>query len=228
MARRPTGASTGRPPRTSREEILTAARELIETQGWEQLTIRRLASAIGTSPGTVYYHVRDRDDLLVQLLNYYSSQLPRPELPSDPRERIVVAATLLHDALADMPWVAEIVTADNLLGKDILWLVEAIVAGAIDAGATPDDAVHLYSDIWYYTAGEILIRYRRNRRARLGRPNYRDEVFDHLDPGEFPRLSSLAGRWHDLTTSDTYRRGLRALVNGALPGPESPLRADSN
>ena len=37
---------TGRPPVTSRAEILAAARQLIDRDGWEKLTIRRLAAEL--------------------------------------------------------------------------------------------------------------------------------------------------------------------------------------
>lgn len=222
MPRPPTGGPSGRPPRTSREAILKAAQRLIDRDGWEQLTIRRLAAEIGTSPGTVYYHVRDKDDLLVQLLNEYAEQflLPHPRLPGDPRERIVAAATLMHDGLAARPWVVEVITADDLLGDAALWLVESIVDGAVEAGAGPEAAVHLYRQIWYYTAGEILIRAHRNRRQhQRDGPSYREQVFTRIDPATHPRLAAVAGRWSALTGEDTYEQGLRALIDGALPPP---------
>lgn len=220
MSPRPSGAPSGRPPRTSRTEILGAAHRLIDRDGVERLTIRRLAAEIGTSPATVYYHVRDKDDLLVQLLNDYADQIPRPDLPDNPRERIVAAATVMHDVLAARPWVAEILTADDLLGDAAMWLVEAIVAGAVDAGADPDAAAHLYRHIWYFTAGEILIRAHRSRHHhRLDRPAYREQVLARLDPGDYPQLAGLASRWGSLTSQDTYAWGLRALVDGALPDP---------
>jgi AcrR family transcriptional regulator len=231
MPRPPTGAPNGRPPRTSRADILGAARGLIDRDGWQQLTIRRLATEIGTSPATVYYHVRDKDDLLVHLLNDYADEIPRPELPDDPRERVVAAATLMHDVLAARPWVAEIITADDLLGDSALWLVEQIVGAAVDAGATADAAAHLYRHIWYYTAGEILVRAHRTRReAQLDGPSYREQAFARLDPATHPRLAALADRWADLTAQDTYTQGLRALVDGALlkpdqPHPDQPVRA---
>ncbi|MEU6756605.1 TetR/AcrR family transcriptional regulator, partial [Streptomyces sp. NPDC046685] len=37
----------GRPPVTSRAQILIAARRLIDRDGWDKLTIRRLAGEIG-------------------------------------------------------------------------------------------------------------------------------------------------------------------------------------
>jgi AcrR family transcriptional regulator len=213
------GTPTGRPPRTSREEILAGALRLIERDGWEKLTIRGLAGEIGTSPGTLYYHVRDRDDLLIQLLNAEAEDFlaTRPEPSADPRERIVQVATLMHDGIAARPWVAEVITADDLLGEAALWLVEAIVDAAIELGATPEGAVHLYRQVWYYTAGEILVRARRAGRESKEGATYREQVFAGLDPDTHPRLAALGDRWTDLTAEDTYVEGLRALIDGALP-----------
>jgi AcrR family transcriptional regulator len=220
MPRPASGAPPGRPPRTSRADVLAAASELIDRDGWQNLTIRRLASQIGTSPATVYYHVRDKDDLLIQLLNGYAEQLPRPEFPDAPRQRVISTAIFIHDVLAARPWIAEILTADDLLGVSALWMVETIVAAAIECGCEPEQAALLYRHIWYYTVGEILVRASRSRRqTQRQQRSYRDEVFEGLDPTEFPRLSALSGQWPTLTGKDTYSDGLRALVDGLLPPP---------
>src|SRR4051812_40067317 len=94
---------TGRPPVTSRAQILAAARQLIDRDGWETLTIRRLAAELGIGPTTLYHHVRDKEDLLLLLLDEYAGQIQHPDLPTDPRDRIVVAATALHDSFAAWP-----------------------------------------------------------------------------------------------------------------------------
>jgi AcrR family transcriptional regulator len=198
--------------------MLGAARRLIDRDGWEQLTIRRLATEAGTSPATVYNHVRDKDDLLVQLVYDYADQMPRPDLPADPRERVVAAALLMHEVLAAWPWVVETLTSDDLFPDSAAWLVESIISGAVDAGAEPDAAVHLYRYIWYYTAGEIRVRAHRARHHdQLDRPTLRDQLFDRLDPAAYPQLTGVAGRWRSLTAQDTYAQGVRALVDGALP-----------
>lgn len=193
----------GRPPRTSREQILSAAQTVIDRDGWERLTIRRLAGEIGMSPATVYNHVRDKDDLLVQLLGMYAEHIPRGELPSDPEERILAAARTMHDALADRPWVVDVLTTDDLLGESALWMVEAILAAASDLGIDPDRAVHLYRNIWYLTVGEILVRARRaDRRAATGGGTYRQEALARLDPNDHPQLAGLARRWEALTADE--------------------------
>jgi AcrR family transcriptional regulator len=210
----------GRPPRTSRAQILAAARRVIERDGWEKLTIRRVAAEIGVGAMTLYHHVQDREDLLIQLINEQADQLARPDLPAAPRDRIVVAATAIHDALAAWPWTAEVVTTDGFLsrvGESALWMVEAIVAAAVEAGCTDEQAVSLFRSIWYYTVGEILVRaHSGRRRPDDGRPGDRDTIFSRPDPSRQPHLAAIGERWAALAARDTYPEGLRGLVDGML------------
>ncbi|MFC8068404.1 MULTISPECIES: TetR/AcrR family transcriptional regulator [unclassified Streptomyces] len=208
----------GRPPRISREEVVGTARRIVDADGVDRLTMRRLATEIGSTPMALYHHVRNKEELLVLLLDDYAARtLHRPELPSEPRERVVVGAAAIHEALAACPWIVEVLTADDLLSTSALWFVEQIVDGLVACGLSPERAVHGYRAIWYYTAGEIVVRTTAaRRRTGDGRPTYREQVFDGLDADELPRLAEVAGRWASLTAEDTYLDGLRALVDGLL------------
>ncbi|MEV6088238.1 TetR/AcrR family transcriptional regulator [Streptomyces parvulus] len=208
----------GRPPRISREEVVGTARRIVDSEGVGRLTMRRLAAEIGSTPMALYHHVRNKEELLVLLLDDYAARtLHRPGLPAEPRERVVVCAAAIHEALAACPWIVEVLTADDLLSTSALWFVEQIVDGLAACGLPPERAVHGYRAIWYYTAGEIVVRTTAGRRrADDGRPTYREQVFDGLDGDELPRLAQVAGRWQELTAEDTYLDGLRALVDGLL------------
>lgn len=108
-------------------------------------------------------------------------------------------------------------TADDLMSTSALWFVEQIVDGLVECGLPPERAVHGYRTIWYYTAGEIVVRATAaRRRADDDRATYREQVFADLDPGELPRLAQVADHWAPLTAEDTYLDGLRALVDGLL------------
>jgi AcrR family transcriptional regulator len=199
---------------------LTAARRLIDRDGWEKLTVRRLAEELAIGTTTLYHHVRDKEDLLLLLLNEYAGQIVQPALPSAPRDRIVVAADALHDALAGWPWAAEVLTTDGfvgLLGEPALWTVETIVAGAVGAGRTPEQAVEVFRGIWYYTVGEILVRAHSARAAANGaRPRPVDGFFGRIDASQRPHLAALGKQWPIVAAKDSYRRGLEAFVDGLL------------
>ncbi|MEU8870554.1 TetR/AcrR family transcriptional regulator [Streptomyces javensis] len=208
----------GRPARISREDIIGTARRIVTEEGADRLTMRRLAKEIGSTPMALYHHVRDKEELLLLLLNDHTERtLHRPALPDQPRERVVVAAVAIHDVLAGCPWIVEVLTADDLMSTAALWFVEQIVDNLVECGLTAERAVHGYRAIWYYTAGEILVRAAAvRRRATDGQPTYRDRVFADIDPGELPRLARVGDRWAELTAEDTYLHGLRALVDGLL------------
>ncbi|MFJ9442445.1 TetR/AcrR family transcriptional regulator [Kitasatospora sp. NPDC101235] len=215
-ARRKAG---GRPPRISREEVVTTARRIVDEEGVERLTMRRLATEVGSTPMALYHHVRDKEDLLVLLLDDYAARTLRPTaLPAEPRERVLVAAAAIHEALAACPWIVDVLTGDSLMSAHSLWFVEQIVDGLVACGLSPERAVRGYRAIWYYTAGEIMVRAStaRRRTADGDRPTHRQQVFADLDPERLPRLAGLADRWAPLTAEDTYRDGLDALVDGLI------------
>jgi AcrR family transcriptional regulator len=207
---------TGRPPVTSRAQILAGARQLIDRDGWEQLTIRKLAAELGVGPTTLYHHVRDKEDLLLLLITAYLDQVPHPELPSTPRDRIVTAAIAIHDSLAAWPWTAEVLTVDGFiarLNESALWFVEAILAGAVDHGCTPQQAVLIFRNMWYYAAGEILVRARTKERATP--PDF-DAFFSRLDESNLPQLTAVAHEWDAWVRPDTFAQGIEAVVDGLL------------
>ena len=47
--------------------ILNAAREIFLTEGYENTSIRKIASKIEYSPGVIYLHFKDKNDLLLAL-----------------------------------------------------------------------------------------------------------------------------------------------------------------
>ncbi|MEU1133158.1 helix-turn-helix domain-containing protein [Streptomyces sp. NPDC005900] len=207
---------TGRPPVTSRPQILEAARRLIDVDGWEKLTIRRLAAELGVGATTLYHHIRNKDELLVLMLDQHLAQLGRVRLPDDPRERVIASATAMRDALAAWPWAAEILTADGFVGlldESALWMVEAILSGAVDCGCTPAQSVDVFRDVWYYTVGEVLVRANTARRRPDAGPLTFRESFDAT---QVPHLAAVGGRWGELAARDIYPEGVRDFVDGLL------------
>ncbi|NKY30173.1 TetR/AcrR family transcriptional regulator [Nocardia gamkensis] len=207
---------TGRPARISRADIVAAANAVIEADGVEKLTMRRLATELGCTPMALYHHVRDKEDLLRLLLNDYADRVVWPDLPEEPRQRVRVAARAMRDVLATRPWVVEILAADDLLGVSALWVTESIVDGFVAGGLPLERAVRAYRAIWHYTAGNLIVRARSARRAAEDRPTFRAQVFADLDADAYPRLAALGSDYLSLAAEDTYELGLDALIEGLL------------
>ncbi|ODQ94462.1 TetR/AcrR family transcriptional regulator [Mycolicibacterium holsaticum] len=86
----------------SAEAILETAAHLIELDGVEALTMRRLAEQIGVAVTSIYWHVGGRDKLLDSLVDRLLSQMA--QLPADgatPVERIASLARAQRRALIE-------------------------------------------------------------------------------------------------------------------------------
>jgi AcrR family transcriptional regulator len=214
-----TNGRTGRPPVTSRAQIMTAARQLIDRDGWDKLTVRRVAAELGIGTTTLYHHVRDREDLLLLLLDEYLGQVPRPELPTDPIDRIVVSTTAAHDALAAWPWATEVLTVDGFMGRlgdGARWFVEVVLAAAVESGCTQEQAARIFRHLWYYTAGEILVRARSaGVRGDDGQP-VDPTLVPNMQASGLPHVAAVADQWSLLAAENTYPQGLHAFITGLL------------
>ncbi len=58
----------------SKEQWLTKALDILETDGFTAVKIEKLAKQLGTSRSGFYYHFKNRQDLLQHLLLYWSEE----------------------------------------------------------------------------------------------------------------------------------------------------------
>lgn len=94
------------PEEERRDQILTAALKVAARDRLDQLTVRRVASEAGLSPGLVFFHFGSKEGLLVALLDRLIAEL----IPADTGERIPEASTardrllaMIHREIARLP-----------------------------------------------------------------------------------------------------------------------------
>jgi AcrR family transcriptional regulator len=211
------GTRVGRPPRLNRDDVVAAAERLVERSGIGALTMRGVASELGISPMALYRHVRNKDDLLVMLLDRLVERLPKPSLPAQPRQRALLLLRIIYDGLAQSPWVVGILAKGDLMAPAALWYVERTVAALVAAGLSTEQAGAAYRTAWRYTVGDITIRFASAQRSRtLRREPIQHQVYGGPDPGQYPTLARLSNYWVRAGAADTYDEGVAAIVDGFL------------
>src|ERR1700751_5363849 len=75
----------GRPPTIGREDVLDTAIGLLDAEGVEALTMRRLASELGVSAMAPYRHVGSKDELLMVLVDRLAGRPRYPPRPPAPQ-----------------------------------------------------------------------------------------------------------------------------------------------
>ncbi|HEV3128805.1 MAG TPA: helix-turn-helix domain-containing protein [Solirubrobacteraceae bacterium] len=195
---------------------MAAARAIAESEGIDALTMRRVAAELDSSPMSLYRHVRDKDELLVMLLDELAAEVPRPRLPRDPPKRIRAACRTMRDGLAQHPWIVDVLAQGDLIAPSILWLMEEITTGFVACGLSPAQAADAYRAVWQFTVGELMIRRGLDRMAELGRPPFVLAVLNDVDARELPTLAALKPHWAPARGKDSYDLGIGALVDGLL------------
>ncbi len=94
----------------SRDEIAAAAVKIADEEGFEALSMRRLAAELDAGTMTLYHYIRTKDELLAIVNDSVMGELivPDGELPAEWREAISAIAHRSRDVLRRHPWTLDI------------------------------------------------------------------------------------------------------------------------
>jgi AcrR family transcriptional regulator len=206
------GGRRGRPPKLDRQDVLDAAVALLDDEGVDGVTMRRLAGRLGVSPMALYRHVGDHDELLLALVDRLAARLVYPPRPDDPRGAIVVLWRTLYDGLAEHQWLAEVLGRRRLMARSVLPALEEIHVALLRAGLTIEEAVQAYRLMWQFTLGALLVRAASERQG----PSVQEALRGAPDPDRYPTLAAAAATWRSAHDRDTYLEDLEALLDAVL------------
>ncbi|MDX2405062.1 TetR/AcrR family transcriptional regulator [Streptomyces microflavus] len=207
----------GRPRRLDPDVMVATARRIVEEEGVAALSMRRVAKELGSTPMALYHYVQDKDELLMLTLSGTAAAFPRPELPEDPRERLVAVAVHMHDIIGQIPWVLDILALGELTDRNALWMVEEIIDCALACGLSPARSVRAYRTIWSYVYGDLVFRRAAARRAEQpSRREFFPEMITEKDTAELPRLTEVKEHWREYTADYETAAELDAIVEGLI------------
>lgn len=210
----------GRPPTLDREAVLDTAIRLLDVEGVDALTMRRLATELGVSAMAPYRYVGSKDELLMVLVDRLASRLEYPSRPRDPKGAMLVLWSTIHDSLAEHAWVPEVLARRRMMAPSVLGAIEEIHAALRDAGLSIEAAVLAYRLMWNFTLGSLLVR----AGASAEGPSQQRELRGAPDPERYPMLAAAATAWTQADDGDTYLADLEALID-ALLGRVPPAQA---
>jgi AcrR family transcriptional regulator len=96
------------------DDILTHALDLLDSEGIEALSVRRLSAALKISPRTLYQQVGNREALIRALVARHFAQLKLDFKEYDTWESTALHwCQALHDALRAHPFLTELMTIDD-------------------------------------------------------------------------------------------------------------------
>ena len=147
--------ATARRKPLSRERVLAAALELVDEQGIEALSMRKLGQSLGYEAMSLYNHVENKDDLLDGILDLVLAEMEPPN-PDGGLPAIRAGAVSAHDALTRHPWAANLLTASGGIRPARLRYMDALLGALRNAGFSAETTYHAYHALDAHIVGFSL------------------------------------------------------------------------
>jgi len=209
--RRPGRPRPGEPTLT-REAILTAALALVDEQGIEALSMRKLAARLQVDPMSIYHHVPNKAALVSGLVRSVFAEMAPPLDEGDWPDRVCAWARAYRDvALAHPHLVLEIVTDAAAASGAAIQISEPLYAALAAAGLTPRAVLHAAGTLVDFVNGYAL---------GASAPAGADPMGDHLaamDPALVPTMRRIHEAVADGEPGGGFEAGLDIIVRGIAP-----------
>jgi AcrR family transcriptional regulator len=191
------------------DQVVDTALGLVASEGFEALTMRRLATALDTGAASLYAHVVNKADLDELLIGRLCAELALPEPdPATWREQIRDVCAQLRDQFLRYPGISRAALAMAPTDLEVLRVNEGMLAILLAGGIAPQTAAWAIDALLLYVAAYCLEAAIARRRAAddgvawvLDREELRDRL-TALPVATFPQTTRhaaelTAGEGHD-------------------------------
>jgi TetR/AcrR family tetracycline transcriptional repressor len=204
-------------PQVTRERIVQVALEVLNEEGFDGLTMRRLAERLGIKAASLYNHVTDKDQLLALMADAICAEIPDLDATKPWREQAETMARRVRRVLMAHRDGARVLAATPPVGPHRVRLIEQLLGAVQSAGFLPAvvaDACFVMNSfvvgfVLDETLGDPSDAAAAKRRREEGR-----RWFKSLPKDAYPTIIALADELIDSRADRRFELGLRALLDG--------------
>ena len=227
----------------TREKIVGAAIDLLDSDGLEGFNIRALGSRLGSAATAIYWHVGSKDNLIALAADQAWNEIPLPDTAdladlaaAGWRDAAAAMATGLHAMLTRHPWLMQAFGSFLVFGPGKARHDDHTLAIYEAAGFTGAQADQAAASVFTFVLGNALgtaAEASLTRRLSRSGGNAQELIREHLAQAtaiaaEFPRLAArlavgvgAAALDYGAAPEGSFEFGLRAILDGLealLPG----------
>jgi AcrR family transcriptional regulator len=201
--------------------VLSTALRLVDRDGLDALSMRRVAQELGTGAASLYAYFANKDELLEQLLDRVIGEAPLPSADApDWIEEIKRSCYASRDVFCAHRDLAKVARANIPIGPNSLRYTEALLAVLRGAGI-PDRicawGLDQLSLIIVADAIETAIHADHGRRTEADAAPYLAQVQDYmasLPADEFPNLVAMAPALIEGSGDERFAFAIDLMVDG--------------
>ncbi|MFC6019319.1 TetR/AcrR family transcriptional regulator [Plantactinospora solaniradicis] len=178
----------------TRDDIVAAALRVIDTDGLDALTMRRLGAELGVAAMSLYRHLSNRDAVLAAVVNHLAAEAVTDLEPGDSwSEALTRFGTVYRRMLLAHPRAVPLLATHPMDIDAGLRLMGGVLDRFAAAGLSQAEALTAVQSVAVFVLGHAL--------AQVGTPPGTPAA-----PPETPEVAEYYERWFDA--------GLTAMVSG--------------
>jgi AcrR family transcriptional regulator len=208
----------------SRQQIVAAAMEILDTDGVSGLSMRKLAAKLDAGATSLYWHVPTKDDLVDLLIDEVWGEIdvPEPELAGW-RAGALLFGHSLRSAVLRHPWLPEVMYTRPSIGPNAMSLGERglVLFGA--AGFSDREIDLAMGSVMSYVLGTVSAEVATREMVRKSGRSEETWVSEMLEQaqavaGDYPSMQESVRRRTsatlDTSLTENFVFGLDALLDG--------------
>jgi AcrR family transcriptional regulator len=187
-----------------RPDVLAGALRLLDDEGLDRLTVRRLAALLQVRPGALHWHFASKQLLLDAMAEALLAGVGDLDTGRPGLEQLAEWATRLRSALLSHRDGARVVAGTFVRQPNTLRAGEAAVRAALAAGVPHGEAGVAVFSLQYYVLGQTI-----EEQARAG-----TTATPTGPPDGFAEITAVVAAWDTLSADDRFAYGLDLFLRG--------------
>jgi AcrR family transcriptional regulator len=207
----------------SEEAVVDAALAILQSDGLEAVTMRRVAAALDTGAASLYVYVSGREGLLQAMLDRVTATIElEPPDPSRWRAQMHSVLERMRQALIAHPGIAALTLEDPPTTEVVLRLTENLLGILLAGGIDPQHAAwacDIFVLLVTAVASEEDVRRARGQSSDDVRRAHVDEIyktFVGLPPDRFPLIAAHAAEMVAGDADERFRFAIDVVLDGVL------------
>jgi AcrR family transcriptional regulator len=173
-----------------RSKIVAAALAIVDAEGTDALSLRRLADTLGVTPMSLYWHVRDKAELLDLVGEAVLAEIEVPPARGDWRAQLRDVHLAMLAGFMRHPNTGDLLIGRARFGAAGITLFERILGILLERGLTPVAAFDAYQSLYLFTLGLMAMA---SRTPEFRQIQYEGALYmGSLPPDRFPSIRAVA------------------------------------
>jgi AcrR family transcriptional regulator len=192
----------------TREKIAAVALAIADAEGFQAVSMRRVAQDLDVGTMSLYYYVKTKDDLVAVMDDALMGEILVPSPPKDWKRAITEIAMRTRAVFLRHPW-ALVSMSSAPPGLNAMRHMEQCLAALAETSMTAEQKLTLLAMVDDFVFGHAL------REAADDTTIDPEIAASRIATGAFPQLAKTFRGGRICARRDRFKLGLRLLLQGA-------------